>query len=83
MISTKICQDHAIHKSILLLIKGESYIQWTEEEKTSVKKSLFKYSVPGFGLPGKNECERAIESSNGKLTRRNWKDVKNYVYNVQ
>ena len=42
--------------------------------------SFFK-TMP-FKTPGKADCELCIEKVAGILDRRQWKDVKNFVYNM-
>lgn len=55
--------------------------RWDDSEKAVIDVVLGKY-IRLHKAPGKADCEKCIARSNGKLANRTWRDVKNYVHNL-
>lgn len=53
---------------------------WTEDESNAIKKYLSKHFLLK-SLAGKKECLDCMQKSGSILNRRNWKQVKYFVYN--
>ena len=54
---------------------------WTKEEKDEIFKHLGNYIKKKI-LPGKRECLKCIEQSNGVLANRQWSVVKDCARNI-
>ena len=54
--------------------------EWTREEKQAVHDHLENNIRRGV-VPGKKECEKCKNNSNGALDDREWRAIKYYVKN--
>ncbi|XP_044180170.1 uncharacterized protein LOC114952155 isoform X4 [Acropora millepora] len=61
--------------------KRKPHSIWTKEEKEEVLKHLGDF-IKNKILPGKTECVKCIEQSNGVLANRQWSVVKDCVRNI-
>ena len=62
-----------------LLILGSGEKNWSKEEIDSVLSNLSHFTTLGI-TPGREDCDKCIANSNGKLKGRSWTDIKYYVY---
>ena len=54
-------------------------IPWTEEERSAVNSEI-EHFLRIRKTPGKLDCDNCLRKYQC-LSRRNWKDIKNFVYN--
>ncbi|XP_050416929.1 uncharacterized protein LOC126830572 [Patella vulgata] len=53
---------------------------WTADEKRAVSEELGN-NIRQMKVPGKLDCDRCLRKRT-ELSRRSWRDIKNYVHNV-
>ena len=70
------------HHVLLVHARGtKQHNPWTKEEKDKIFKHLGN-CIKKKILPGKSECLKCIEQSNGVLANRQWSVVKDCVRNI-
>lgn len=55
-------------------------VPWTDSEKKAVKAELGHF-ITKLMVPGKLDCDKCLKKRK-ELSRRTWKDIKNFVHNT-